>query len=91
MSLALRIGRAIARTALRATIPLAGIAFGAGSAAAQAGAPVTYHDVAPILRDKCVRCHAPNEMAPMALTSYKDVRPWARSIRQKVSSREMPP
>lgn len=91
MSLALRIGRAIARTALRVTIPLAGIAFGAGSAAAQAGAPVTYHDVAPILRDKCVRCHAPNEMAPMALTSYKDVRPWARSIRQKVSSREMPP
>lgn len=63
----------------------------ANAAAGQAMASVTYSEVASILREKCVRCHAPNEMAPMSLTSYKEARPWARSIKQKVSSREMPP
>ncbi len=27
----------------------------------------------------------------MALLTYQDVRPWARAIKQKVTSREMPP
>ena len=30
-------------------------------------------------------------MAPMSLLSYEDARPWARSIKQRVSQREMPP
>jgi hypothetical protein len=30
-------------------------------------------------------------MAPMSFLTYEDVRPWARAIRQKVSSREMQP
>ncbi len=30
-------------------------------------------------------------MAPMALTSYQEVRPWAKSIRQMVRSKTMPP
>jgi hypothetical protein len=30
-------------------------------------------------------------MAPMALETYEDTRPWARLIKQKVVSREMPP
>jgi hypothetical protein len=30
-------------------------------------------------------------MAPMSLVTYEDVRPWARTIKQKVSTREMPP
>ncbi len=48
-------------------------------------------DVAPILYKNCVVCHRPGEMAPMALINYKEVRPWARSIRERVISREMPP
>src|SRR5262245_38869805 len=48
-------------------------------------------DVAPILYAKCAACHRPGEMAPMSLINYKDVRPWAKSIREKVVSREMPP
>jgi hypothetical protein len=48
-------------------------------------------DVAPILYAKCVTCHRAGEMAPMALVNYKEVRPWARSIREKVVSRDMPP
>jgi mono/diheme cytochrome c family protein len=48
-------------------------------------------DVAPILFKSCVECHRSGEAAPMSLLSYKDARPWARSIREKVLSREMPP
>jgi mono/diheme cytochrome c family protein len=48
-------------------------------------------DVAPILFKNCAECHRPGEAAPMPLLSYKDALPWARSIREKVVSREMPP
>ncbi|MCI0389148.1 MAG: cytochrome c [Acidobacteria bacterium] len=48
-------------------------------------------DVAPIFLKNCAGCHRPGESAPMSLLSYKDARPWARSIREKVISREMPP
>ncbi|HEX2491945.1 MAG TPA: cytochrome c, partial [Blastocatellia bacterium] len=48
-------------------------------------------DVAPIFFKSCAECHRPGESAPMSLLSYKDARPWARSIREKVISREMPP
>jgi len=54
--------------------------------------PVTFSkDVAPILQAKCQSCHEPGSIAPMSLISYKDVRPWAKSIRQRVSARQMPP
>ncbi len=55
-------------------------------------AAVTFNkDVAPILFKSCAECHRPGEAAPMSLLSYKEARPWARSIREKVVSREMPP
>ena len=54
--------------------------------------PVTFSkDVAPILQKSCQNCHHPGAIAPMSLLTYQDVRPWARSIKQKVASREMPP
>ncbi|HWX40830.1 MAG TPA: cytochrome c, partial [Blastocatellia bacterium] len=53
---------------------------------------VTFNrDVAPILFKNCAECHRPGEAAPMSLLSFKDARPWARSIREKVVSRQMPP
>jgi hypothetical protein len=48
-------------------------------------------DVWPILRARCVTCHQPGAVAPMAFTSYKEVRPWSRAIREAVVSRSMPP
>src|SRR5919204_2554508 len=48
-------------------------------------------DVAPILQKSCQNCHRPGAIAPMSLLTYQDARPWARSIKQKVSAREMPP
>ncbi len=53
--------------------------------------PTFAKDVAPILHANCVSCHRPGEVAPMALRTYDEVRPWARSIKQKVTSRQMPP
>jgi Domain of unknown function (DUF3471)/Copper type II ascorbate-dependent monooxygenase, C-terminal domain len=48
-------------------------------------------DVAPILFKSCANCHKPDDIAPFSVLSYKDVRPWAKSIREKVINREMPP
>jgi hypothetical protein len=54
--------------------------------------PVTFSkDVAPIFQAKCQECHQPNSIAPMSLITYQDVRPWARSIKQRVAARQMPP
>ena len=56
-----------------------------------AGSPTFSSDVAPIMYAKCVSCHRPGEVAPMSLITFKEVRPWAGSIREKVASRVMPP
>lgn len=48
-------------------------------------------DVAPILYKNCAECHRPGEIAPMSLLSYQEVRPWAKSIRERVVDKSMPP
>lgn len=48
-------------------------------------------DVAPILFKNCAGCHRPDHTGPMSLLSYKEARPWARSIKEKVVTRAMPP
>jgi len=62
-----------------------------GPAAPAAPVPTFAKDVAPIMFNNCATCHRKGEVAPMTLTSYEDVRPWAKVIREKVRSREMPP
>jgi len=64
----------------------------AASASGPSGVNVTFtKDVAPILYNRCVECHRAGEIAPMSLVSYQEVRPWAKSIRQRVADRSMPP
>ena len=48
-------------------------------------------DVAPIFQAKCQECHQPNSIAPMSLITYQDARPWAKAIRERVITRQMPP
>src|SRR6201988_368262 len=48
-------------------------------------------DVAPILQAKCQECHQPGSIAPMSLITFQEARPWARSIKERVASRQMPP
>lgn len=47
-------------------------------------------EIAPIVQARCVSCHAPAGKAPMPLTTYEEVRPWARAIREEVLARRMP-
>ncbi len=63
----------------------------ASSPPSGAAAPTFSKDVAPVFYAKCVSCHRPGEVAPMSLITFRDVRPWAAAIREKVSTRVMPP
>ena len=78
----------------QAGILMLGAALFVAAPALAADAPkqVTFSkDVAPILQSKCQDCHQPNSIAPMSLITYQEVRPWARAIRERVSTRQMPP
>lgn len=63
-----------------------------GGAGASAVKPVTFaKDIAPILQEKCQECHHAGSMAPMSLVTYEETRPWAKAIKQRVITRQMPP
>jgi hypothetical protein len=53
--------------------------------------PTFTKDVAPIFQEKCEACHRPDSIAPMSFVTYEETRPWARSIKTRVASRQMPP
>ena len=78
-----------------ATFGITGIAHAQGTnvaAGASGKDQVTFtKDVAPILQRACQNCHRPDSMAPMSLLTYQEARPWARSIKEKVVKRDMPP
>lgn len=74
-----------------AVLSLVGAAAPVQAQARPAGAPTFARDVAPILQRSCQRCHRPGSIAPMSLLTYEEARPWARSIKTQVASREMPP
>ena len=52
-------------------------------------------DIVPIMQRSCQGCHRPNSLAPMSLITYEEVRPWARSIKNRTGLRNrmgvMPP
>ena len=56
-----------------------------------AATPTFTKDVARIFQEKCEACHRPDSIAPMSLVTYEEARPWARSIRDRVRARQMPP
>lgn len=71
--------------AIVATVPVAHVAT------SQSNAPTFSKDVASIFQEKCQSCHRPDSIAPMSLVTYEESRPYARSIRQRVITRNMPP
>jgi len=69
-----------------------GAVFALGGVALAADGPVTFtKDIAPILQEKCQECHRPASLAPMSLVTYDETRPWAKSIKLRVMTRQMPP
>lgn len=45
----------------------------------------------PILEQHCQSCHRAGEIAPFALVTYQDTKPWAQEILQAVRDHKMPP
>jgi len=76
-----------------AAVAAATLVLHSDAAAQSEGAPsITYsNQVSRILQANCQICHQPGQIGPMALTSYEEARRYARRIRDKVASREMPP
>jgi hypothetical protein len=91
------------RRPIVATAIAIGACFTAGISARQnAPAPppppaTFYRDILPILQTHCQSCHRPavdgenGLIAPMALITYEDARPWAQSMLRRVQAHEMPP
>src|ERR1700730_8936494 len=73
----LGVGLVLTMTAMAADSPVRQVTFS--------------RDVAPIFQAKCQECHQPNSIAPMSLITFQDARPWARSIKERVAARQMPP
>lgn len=68
------------------------LGLAAFACAASGAAPTYSKDAAPVLFKNCVKCHRPGGIEAMApFSSYGAVRPWAKSIREKILTREMPP
>jgi hypothetical protein len=70
------------------TLALSGITLAAEPAP---NTPTFAKDITPIFQEKCQDCHRKGSMAPMSLITYEETRPWAKSIKQKVATRNMPP
>jgi len=83
------------RTPFVAVVVSAFVVASVGPALAQsangASVPTFSKDVAPIFFSNCTSCHRPDDIAPMSLLTYKDARPWARSIAAAVKGGVMPP
>jgi hypothetical protein len=47
-------------------------------------------EIAQIFQRKCFQCHTDGNVA-MALTTYKETRPWAVAIKEEILERKMPP
>ncbi len=56
-----------------------------------ANAPTFHKDVEPILQKSCMSCHAPGNIAPFSLLTYKDAKVVAGAIAQSTKARKMPP
>ena len=72
----------LAATALAVSSALVPLALRAEQTPAASG-PTYSKDVAPILQRSCENCHRADGVAPMSLTTYEEVRPWARAIKQR--------
>ena len=84
----------MARFAFRFTIA-ALISSAALAVGADAAVPTFSKDIAPVLQRSCQNCHNEQGLAPMALMTYQQARPWAKSIKERTALRDkrgvMPP
>jgi mono/diheme cytochrome c family protein len=82
--------RKLAFRSMLILVSLSGLIFVHSGAAENSSVTFT-KDVAAIFYKNCAECHRPGEAAPFSVLTYKEARPWAKSIREKVANRTMPP
>lgn len=63
----------------------------AATASAQTAAPTFNKEVVRIFQANCQNCHHPGDVASFSLMDYASTRPWARSIKEQVLLKKMPP
>jgi uncharacterized protein (TIGR03437 family) len=61
------------------------------SVAAQTATPTFNKEVVRIFQANCQSCHHPGDIGPFSMMDYAGTRPWARSIKEQVLLRQMPP
>jgi len=83
--------RVTGRLALAAMFSAIQLAWAQAPAKSAQDQPTFTKDIAPLLQRACQVCHRPNNIAPMSLLTYQEVRPWAKAIKSQVLKREMPP
>src|SRR5690242_10068091 len=90
-----RMRQVVAVSALLIAASVATSVTRAESPTPKAGDPTFTKDIAPILQGHCQRCHHADGGAPMSLTTYDEVRPFAKSIKTRTGLRwkrgAMPP
>jgi hypothetical protein len=86
-----KIAAAVLVCALAVVVVSARLGAQAPSGRATAASPTFSKDVAPILYKNCTNCHRPGEVAPMSLMTFKDARPWVKSISTRLTAGTMPP
>lgn len=67
------------------------VAMLAPQAIANETIPTFNRDIAPLVFEKCTKCHRPGEAAPFSLQTYHDVKKRSELIDYTVSERLMPP
>src|SRR5437773_2410334 len=90
-----RLPRVLVLSAVLLGAPVAVTVHTIAQAPAAAGDVTFTKDVAPILQRSCQECHHADGVAPMALVTYEDVRPWAKAMKSRTALRSqrgaMPP
>jgi hypothetical protein len=80
------------RLVLMSSMTIVTFAAAPDGSEATGGRPLTFaKDIAPIFQRSCQSCHHAGTSTPMSLMTYSEVRPWARSIKERVARRDMPP
>ena len=62
-----------------------------GGSGGGSDAPTWHEDVQPIVARSCESCHTPGAIAPFAMRTYEEAKPWHAAMRLAVESRTMPP
>src|ERR1700746_987705 len=82
-------------------VTVVGLSWGGAAWGARPGAsdtspkgdriPTFYRDLLPLVQKHCQSCHRPGQIGPFSLLDYQSARPWAKAIKNAVSTRRMPP